>query len=137
MYMSARMSGGAQSCGLPCATRHRHIPRLSSSNIETRPGHVLVTPSHLLSCHIRLVLIFLTYSSSPPLTAKNCVPYIFPRLGVLSTPYFQIVHFRLSKSLNWSMVASIDTPVATISTSAARNSSSSLPAEVAFPYTQT
>ena len=72
--------------GLPCATRHRHIPRLSSSNIETRPGHVLVTPSHLLSCHTRLVLIFLTCSSSPPLTAKICVPYIFPRLGVLRTP---------------------------------------------------
>ena len=64
--------------GLPCATRHRHIPRLSSSNIETRPGHVLVTPSHLLSCHIRLVLIFLTCSSSPPLTAKICVTTFFP-----------------------------------------------------------
>ena len=87
-----------RACGLPCATRHRHIPRLSSSNIETRPGHVLVTPTYLLSCHIRLVLIFLTCSSSPPLTAKMCVTTFFPGWEFRAHHIFELYIFYFQAS---------------------------------------
>ena len=100
MYMSARMSGGAQSLRPPL--RHSTPPH-SAIVLEQHRDTPWSCPSYP---HL---LIILSYSSCPYLfdllifatfDCQNVCHHIFPRLGVSSTPYFWIVHFLLSKPLD-------------------------------------
>ena len=99
MYMSARMSGGAQSPRPPL--RHSTPPH-SAIVLEQHRDTPWSCPSYPQP------LIILSYSSCPylfdllifaTLDCKNLCHHIFPRLGVLRTPFFNLYIFWLSKSL--------------------------------------
>ena len=103
MYMSARMSGGAQSPRPPL--RHSTPPH-SAIVLEQHRDTPWSCPSYPQP------LIILSYSSCPylfyllilsTLDCKNLFHHIFPRPGVLSTPSFQTVHF-LTFKFSWYIV---------------------------------
>ena len=83
----------------PCATRH-HIPWLSSGNIQTLPGHVLLTlqqplpPTYYLVIFILLLRSYLFRLIFATLDCQPLYPKFFPRLGFFGANHF-VKMFRL------------------------------------------
>ena len=91
----------------PCATRH-HIPWLSSGNIQTLPGHVLLTlkqsppPTYYLVIFILLLRSYLFRLIFATLHCQPLYPKFFPRLGFFGANHFvKMFGLRCQSSLPW------------------------------------